>query len=155
MPQASITTFWLIAPEHVASKCCKRVGGKHDSHLPKCSLSDSHISSRPHFRGRRTFYNVQMPQASVSTFLARIARGEMDRVFIAFSSHRELNPSTIWTRLVPTCEFVPEFKKIRLPPRYPTMGYTTGPVPEGMTLEPSLLAVEVNTTSTYDRTSSI
>ena len=35
----------------------------------------------------------------------------MDRVFIAFSSHRELKPSTKWTRLVPIFEFVPELKR--------------------------------------------
>ena len=35
----------------------------------------------------------------------------MDRVFIAVRSHRELKPSTNWTRLVPIFEFVPEFKR--------------------------------------------
>jgi len=43
--------------------------------------------------------------------LARIARGQMDRVCIAFSSHRELKPSTNWTRLVSIFEFVPELKR--------------------------------------------
>ena len=36
---------------------------------------------------------------------ARIARRQIDRVFMAFSS---LKPSTNWTRLVPMFEFVPE-----------------------------------------------
>jgi len=34
----------------------------------------------------------------------------MGRVFIAFSSHWELKPSTNWTRPVPMFEFVPELK---------------------------------------------
>ena len=35
----------------------------------------------------------------------------MDRVFIAFSSHRELKPSTNWTRLAPMFEFVTGWKR--------------------------------------------
>ena len=52
--------------------------------------------------------------------LARIARGQMDWIFIAFSSHRELKSSTTWTRLVPIFEFVPELKGSVCPHRYPT-----------------------------------
>jgi hypothetical protein len=71
------------------------------------------------------------------TGLARIARGQMDRVFVAFSSHRKLKPSTNWTRLVPIFEFVPESKRSVCPlgiqPRSATCGMGSTPNLAGLT----------------------
>jgi len=54
---------------------------------------------------------IFFPAERAGRLLAHIAMGQMDRVLTAFSSHRELKPSTNWTRLVPMFGFVPELNR--------------------------------------------